>query len=145
MNSDSKIRAIIIEDEDHNREHLITLLKQHCPLINVVGHATGVNTGYDLIAMHKPDLLFLDIQLIDGTGFDLLEKCEKLDFKVIFATAYESYAIRAFRFSALDYLLKPLDPIELKSAVEKAEASPNTKQVAVEEPEPLTDENQVKA
>ncbi len=121
MRNQSMLRAIIIEDEEQNRERLNNLLNQHCPDVEVIGDATSVKDGFKLIEQLKPDLLFLDIQLTDGTGFDLLKLFENITFKVIFVTAFEEYALKAFRFSALDYLLKPVDPEELALAVKKAE------------------------
>jgi len=121
MKKGSVIKAIIIEDEEQNLERLQNLLSEHCNDINVIGDANGVKNGFELIDRLKPDLLFLDIQLTDGTGFDLLELFEIITFKVIFITAFEEYALKAFRFSALDYLLKPVDPDELVNAVNKAQ------------------------
>jgi two-component system LytT family response regulator len=114
------LRALIIDDEANNREKLHNLLNNHCPEVQVMGEADGVRSGISAIREHLPDLIFLDIKMDDGSGFDLLNRFEEIDFKVIFVTAYEEYAIRAFRLSAVDYLLKPVDPDELTEAVEKA-------------------------
>lgn len=113
------IKTIIIDDEPGIRKMLSILLKQHCPEIHILAEADGVESGYKAILGNRPDLIFLDIRLDDGTGFDLLHKFEKIDFHVIFITAFEQYAVRAFRFSAIDYLLKPVDYVELIAAVEK--------------------------
>jgi two-component system LytT family response regulator len=114
------IRTIIIDDEAHIRESLAEMLKIDCPSIRVVAQADGVKTGVEIIQKHHPDLVLLDIRMKDGTGFDLLEQFENIDFKIIFVTAYDEYAIKAIKFSALDYLLKPVDPDDLKTAVNKA-------------------------
>jgi len=117
----SMLRTIIIDDEAHILQALEKLVKQYCPNINIVGKADGVTTGVEIIKKYNPDLVLLDIQMDDGTGFDLLKQLEPVDFKVIFITAYDQYAIKAFKFSALDYLLKPVDADDLVSAVGKAE------------------------
>lgn len=114
------IRVLIIDDEANNREKLRNLLKNCCSDVQVIGEADGVRSGISAIRQQLPDLVFLDIRMDDGSGFDLLNRFETVDFKVIFVTAYEEYAIRAFRLSAVDYLLKPVDPDELSEAVEKA-------------------------
>lgn len=114
------IRTIIIEDEAQNLERLVNLLKAHCPEIHIVGSAGSVKDSFALISVESPELVFLDIQLTDGNGFDLLMRFEEIPFKLIFVTAFERYAVQAFRFSALDFLLKPVDPDELIEAVERA-------------------------
>jgi two-component system LytT family response regulator len=97
------------------------LIEKHCPQLSVIAEADGVKTGVTAIRKYQPDLIFLDIKLDDGNGFDILEKIGNIDFKVIFITAYEEYAIKAFKFSAIDYLLKPVDPDDLIEAVDKAQ------------------------
>lgn len=113
------IRAIIIDDEQESRNTVFNILKGFCPNVEVAGQAANVKEGLQLIAGEKPDVVFLDIQMPDGTGFDLLEKVENLHFQVIFITAYDHYALKAIKFSALDYILKPVDPNQLIAAVEK--------------------------
>ncbi len=115
------LRTIIIDDEVHMRQTLEKLVKQYCPNVKIVARADSVKTGVDTIKRHHPDLVLLDIKMDDGTGFDLLKQLEPIDFKVIFITAYNQYAIKAFKFSALDYLLKPVDADDLTAAVNKAE------------------------
>jgi two-component system LytT family response regulator len=117
------LRAIVIDDIDSIRTKNIDLIKSHCPNIAIIGQANSVKSGVSLIKQIVPDLVFLDVEMPDGTGFDLLQMLNPIQFKVIFITGYEDFAIRAFRFSAIDYLLKPLDPIELVEAVNKAEES----------------------
>jgi len=115
------LRTIIIDDEAPVRESLREMLKEHCRKVKVIDEAGSVKSGVEAILKHYPDLILLDIKMADGTGFDLLEQIEPAECKIIFVTAYNEYAIKAFKFSALDYLLKPVDSEELKAAVEKAE------------------------
>jgi len=117
------IKAIIIEDEERSRIVLQNLLETYCPEVEVVGEADSVISAVKTVISLKPDLLFLDVQIAGGTGFDVLEKLNDLKVSVIFTTAYDHYALKAFKFSALDYLLKPIDIDELKAAVKKVSAS----------------------
>ena len=114
------LRAVIIDDEANAREALQNMLKLVAPEVEICGEVKNVDLGIQLINSQKPDLVFLDIQMPGKTGFDLLQSFEKLDFSVIFTTAYQEYALKAFRFSAIDYLLKPIDPDELIEAVNKS-------------------------
>ena len=117
------ITAVIIDDDENLRNGLKSLLKKYASEISIIGEADSVKTGISCITELKPQVVFLDIQMVDGTGFDLLnelsKKEEKLTTNVVFITAHEQYAIKAFRFSALDFLLKPIDPDELKKVIEK--------------------------
>ena len=113
------MKAILIEDEARNREHLARVLEKHCPEVQLVAQAEDAIAGITAIKTHQPDLIFLDIEMPGGSGFDMLESLGQVDFEVIFVTAYDSYAIRAIRFCAMDYLLKPIKILELKSAVER--------------------------
>lgn len=113
------IDAVIIDDEQAAQLTLMSFLQMHCPNVNVIGTANGVKEGLKLLAQKKTDLLFLDIKMNDGTGFDLLRQLPSINFNLIFTTAYDEYALKAFKFSAIDYLLKPIDPIELAEAVSK--------------------------
>lgn len=113
-------RVLIIDDEAHMRDSLEKLLLKHCPQITVVGSANGVKTGINAIMELNPDIVLLDIQMEDGTGFDVLAAFSPIVFKVIFITAFESYALQAFRFSAVDYVLKPVNPLMLVEAIERA-------------------------
>ena len=117
------IRAIVIDDEEPSREALRNYLSDFCNDVEVVATASSVKSAFKAIQKHKPDLIFLDIEMPDGKGFDLLKMFETIDFKVIFVTAYSEYAIKAFRVNAVDYLLKPVKIDELKDAVEKIKAS----------------------
>jgi two-component system, LytTR family, response regulator len=113
------VKAIIIDDEEDARSTLRAFVKQYCPQVEVIAEADGVQEGYRAVMANEPDLVFLDIQMDDGTGFHLLEKIRAPRFNVIFTTAYDEYAIKAFKYSAIDYLLKPIDPDELIEAVSK--------------------------
>ena len=114
------IKTIIIDDEVKARETIANMLQTYCSDIEVIAMAGSVKEGVKVLAKKKPDLVFLDIKMGDGTGFDLLRKLKEVNFMLIFITAFEEFAIRAIKFSALDYILKPLDPDELVNAVEKA-------------------------
>ena len=118
--------AIIIDDVDNSRLTLAHDLKQYCPQIKIVGEANSVKTAVDEITEKKPDVVFLDIQLGDGLGFEILETINDFDFHVIFTTALDTYGIKAIKFSALDYLLKPIDPDELVEAVNKLKKNTKT-------------------
>ena len=113
------IKAVIIDDEAESRNVVSNILNNFCTGINMLGEADNVASGVKLIRQTNPDLVFLDIQMPDGTGFALLEQISEINFHVVFVTAYEQYAIKAIKFSALDYLLKPIDPGQLIEAVEK--------------------------
>lgn len=113
-------RAIIADDEASARAVIRGLLQQFFPAIEIVAEASGVKEALQLIRDQKFDLIFLDIELEDGTGFNLLDQLPAMDLNVIFTTAHNEFAIRAFRYNAVDYLLKPIDTDEFKSAVEKA-------------------------
>ena len=113
------INAVIVEDEKKSREVLEALVKTNCPEVNLVGSADSVAGGVDLIRKTNPRLVFLDIEMADGSGFDLLEQVPNTGFEVIFTTASDAHALRAIKYSAIDYLLKPIDADELKAAVEK--------------------------
>jgi two-component system LytT family response regulator len=111
------IKTLIIEDEQKSRDVLMKIIEKSCPELKVVGNAGNVSEGVELIKSLKPDLVFLDITMPDGSGFDLLEQVGDQKFDLIFATASNSHAIRAFKYSACDYLLKPIDIEELRNAV----------------------------
>jgi len=111
--------TIIVDDESNARNALKKLLLVHCPEIHIVGEASNVSAGVAAIQEHSPDLVFLDVQMPDGTGFDLLQQLPEVKFKVIFASAYDRFAIQAFRFSAIDYLQKPIEPQNLIEACAK--------------------------
>ncbi|MBI9037106.1 MAG: response regulator transcription factor [Bacteroidales bacterium] len=113
------IKAIIIDDEKKSRSSLLNNINKFCKNINVIAEAENVKSGVEKIVKYKPELVFLDVQMPDGTGFDLLEKLPEINFKIIFVSAYDQFAVKAFKFSAIDYLLKPVDPDDLVNAVKK--------------------------
>jgi len=115
------MRAVLIDDEISNLENLRTLLAKHCPQVTIIATAQRVGDAVDAIEKYLPNLVFLDIQMGDKTGFDVLKLLPSRDFEVIFVTAYDQYGIQAVKFAALDYLLKPIDIEELMNAVNKAE------------------------
>lgn len=113
------MRAVVVDDIEKFRDNLIQDLSDYCPEVEVVGTADGVISAAKEIKSKQPDVVFLDIQINQGTAFDLLEVLGNVDFKIIFTTASDEYAIKAFKLSAIDYLLKPIDIDELKVAVAK--------------------------
>jgi two-component system LytT family response regulator len=115
------MRAIIVDDEQNNIDNLTFLLKKYCPAVSVIATANNALDGKKQILEHEPDILFLDIQMPGQNGFALLNSLSNYSFEVIFVTGFDQYGVQAIRFSALDYLLKPIDHIELESAVKKAE------------------------
>lgn len=119
------LKAVIVEDEKHSRETLKNLLQEFCLNVEVIGLASNVTEAVSIIKINQPDVVFLDIELQTGTGFDVLEQVSHLNFEVIFTTAFEQYAIKAVKFSSLDYLLKPIDLDELQNAIEKAQTKKN--------------------
>ncbi len=121
------MRTIIIDDEEGARSVLKNLLKRTCPEVEVIGMAANVPDGVKAIKAHKPDLVFLDVEMPDYAGYELVNFIDKIDFKIIFATAYDQYAIKAFELSAVDYLLKPINRQRLIQSVEKAKAQILTK------------------
>lgn len=117
------MRAIIIEDQAESRRTLKSLLEKKCSQVTIVAEAENVDEGIATIQQYQPELVFLDVHLQSATGFDLLNRIGEINFKIIFTTAYDNYAIKAFRFSAVDYILKPIDPAELVAAVAKCESA----------------------
>lgn len=126
------IKAVIIDDEPQARIVLKTLLNEYTKGVKIVGEAASAKTGIKLIKEHAVDLVFLDIEMPRMDGFGLLRQFETIDFDVVFTTAYSNYAINAIKFSALDYLLKPIDPDELKVAVERCKQRVNSKKAQAE-------------
>ena len=114
------MKAIIIDDETKSRETLQMLLEEYCGEIEVAGMAADIDEGILLINTHLPGLVFLDISMPGGDGFELLSRLPKIRFQVIFVTAYDHYGVQAVKSNAVDYLLKPVDAGELQAAVRKA-------------------------
>lgn len=117
------LKTIIIDDEPNARQLIANVLELYCEQVDLIGQAENVKSGIKLIHELKPDLVLLDIQMPDGTGFDLLKQIGEIDFNFIFITAYEQYAIKAIKLSALDYILKPINTNELIESIEKAQLS----------------------
>ncbi|MBL7929696.1 MAG: response regulator transcription factor [Bacteroidia bacterium] len=117
------IRAVIVDDEQHCINHLTRLLEKHTGHIELAGSFQTVNDGLHGILNLTPDLIFLDVQIHRETGFDLLSRIKEKKFEIIFTTAFDRFAVQAFKFSALDYLLKPVDPDDLSAALKKIKPS----------------------
>lgn len=113
-------KVLIIDDENRTRELIARMIDSFGFDIETIPEGENVQSGIKAIEKYQPDIVFLDIQMPDGTGFDVIRSVENKNFQVIFITAHEEFAIKAIKFSALDYLLKPVDPDELKNALEKA-------------------------
>lgn len=117
------ITAILIDDDKHLRKGMKSLLERYASDIRIIGEAESVKTGIEALEKYQPQVVFLDIHLADGTGFDILEQVAKTNGKmsshIVFITAHEQYALKAFKFSALDFLLKPVDPEELQKTIFK--------------------------
>ena len=114
------MKVVVVEDENKTRNTMVEILKNYCPDVDSVFEAYDVKTGLSTISENLPDLLLLDVSLGDGTSFDILQQLNYKDFKIIFLTAHEHYAFQAIKFSALDYLIKPVNPKELIEAVANA-------------------------
>src|SRR5436190_17120048 len=119
------IKAIIIDDEVHCVDTLSILLTDFCHEVEVMEKCMSAKKGLEAIERLQPELVFLDIEMPVMNGFELLEQFKEIPFSVIFTTSYDQYAIKAIRFSALDYLLKPIDPKELVAAVHKVQSHKN--------------------
>src|SRR5688572_20205354 len=126
------IRCILIDDESNSLEMMEWLLTTHCPQVKIEAMCNTAIKGIEAINEYKPDLVFLDIEMPHMNGFDMLEQFEKLFFDVVFCTAYDQFAIKAFKYSALNYLLKPVDPDDLKETIRRIEekkSSPSREQI----------------
>src|SRR5688572_3723591 len=110
------LKAVIVEDEDISREILAGYLQRYCPDVEVAAKAGSVKSGIEAIHKHKPDILFLDVEMPKGNGFDLLEQVGDIQFETVFVTAYGNYAIKALNYSAAYYILKPVSIDELVAA-----------------------------
>ncbi len=119
------IKALIVDDEAKSAETLRLLLKGHCPEVQLLGVANSADDAIKKINSLLPDLVFLDISMPSGDGFSMLEKIDEINFEVIFTTAHSEYAIKAFKHSAIDYLLKPIKPLELIASVKNCEKKLN--------------------
>ncbi len=126
-----QLKVLIVDDEENVREAIRQLVGLYCPDAVVVAEAESVSAAVKAINTHQPDIVLLDINIKDGTGFDVLKNFPVPKFKVVFITAYQEYAIQAFRFSALDYLLKPVDPDLLSLALKKAQDALDKEKVSL--------------
>lgn len=124
------MKAVVIDNERNIRTSVVDLIKAFCPQVTSIAEADGVVSGLKKIHEVNPDIVFTDVEMDDGTGMDMLSKLSEIKFQVIFITAYNKYAIDAFRFSAIDFLTKPVNPDELAKSVQKAEASMKGKLLA---------------
>lgn len=115
------IRAVVIDDEFYNRDLITKLVIKTNQDFEIVGDAENIDDGFELINLVKPDLIFLDIKMTGGSGFDLLRKFDNPNFEVVFVTGFDEYAMRAFEFNALDYVLKPIDSSKLKNTLTKVQ------------------------
>lgn len=121
--SSNKIRSLIIDDDPFIRDLLQDKLQQYLPEVEVLGSATSGSQGLAMINEFQPDLIFLDVEMADMTGFEMLAQIEVINFQTIFITSYSHYAIKAIRFNALDYLVKPIDLGELKESIKRYKAN----------------------
>lgn len=126
------MKAILIDDMPQALQVLRADIEENAPNIEIIGTANSVVSGVKLLMQQKPDILFLDIQLGDGTGFDILEILQDINFKIIFTTASDEYALRAFKFAAVDYLLKPIGIEALQSAIQRAQTQLHTSTAGLE-------------
>jgi len=122
----STLKAIVVDDEQPAREVLIQCIRDFCPEVEIVAECSSAKEAYQAIREHHPDLVFLDIEMPKGSGFDLLEMFNPVFFHVVFVTAFSDYAVQAFRYAAVDYLLKPLKVNELVEAVSRAKNGMST-------------------
>ena len=113
------IKAILVDDEKHCRETLSIQLEKYCSEVQLLAQCNSAVQGLEAIAQYQPDVVFLDVEMPKMNGFEMLQQFSQIPFDVIFTTGYDAYAIKAIRFSAIDYLLKPIDKDELRKAVGK--------------------------
>ena len=119
------MKAVIVDDEQMSRQTLHKLLELYCPKVEIIGEAGSADEAFELIEKESPSVVFLDVEMPYGSGFDLLARFSDINFEVIFVTAFDQYALRAIKSCALDYLLKPINAEELISAVNKLEEKEN--------------------
>lgn len=120
------LKVVIVEDEKHSREILKSLLEEFCKDVQVIATASTVEEAVKVLSLYSPDVVFLDIELQSGVGFDILEQIKEPSFEIIFTTAFEKYAVKAIKFSSLDYLLKPIALDELQNSIDKARVKMDT-------------------
>jgi two-component system, LytTR family, response regulator len=126
------IRSVLIDDESNSLEMMEWLLKTYCPQVSIEAMCNAADKGVAAINKYRPDVVFLDIEMPHMNGFDMLEQFDKLFFDVVFCTAYDQFALKAFKYSALNYLLKPVDPDDLKETIRRLEekrSAPSKEQI----------------
>ncbi|MFB6343119.1 LytR/AlgR family response regulator transcription factor [Saccharicrinis sp. FJH62] len=128
---EDKLKAVIVEDEMASRETLSTYLDNYCPDVQVLAEADSIKNGLEIIKKHKPDVVFLDIEMPYGNAFDLLEQIPEINFEIVFVTAYSNYAIKALNLSASYYILKPVSIDELIKAIEKIKANKSNSELSI--------------
>ncbi len=133
------MNAVIVEDERGGRIYLETMLTRHCPEVEVVGFADSLESGIDLVRTKQADLLFLDLELPGGSGFDLLDALNDIQIKVIITTAYPAYGATAFRYNAVDYLLKPIEEDDLIEAIKRVENAQKLEEIQLQQKEGETE------
>jgi len=138
------MKAILVDDEDKSNAYMQTLLQKHCPEIEVIATCNNFEDAYKKITTYQPDIVFLDIEMPPYLGFDLLKLFTTFPFEVIFVTAFHQYAIEAIKFSALYYILKPVDPVELMNAVQKAKQKQNDNSIRYNFLKNIVDEPSIK-
>jgi two-component system LytT family response regulator len=136
------IKALVVDDEENSRKALLNMLQYYWKDIDVIGQAENITGAYEMINEYNPDVVFLDIQMPGGNGFELLKKFKPIPFKVIFVTAYDHFALRAIKLSAVDYLLKPVSPKELIRSVGKLEKQMDVEDLFDKQIETLEDNMQ---
>lgn len=114
------LKVVVIEDETRTRDAIVSIIEKECPEIRVAGTGFNVESGINTINTHKPDILIIDVELSDGTAFDILRNINEHNSQIIFVTAHEEYALQAIKFSAFDYILKPFSAAELTGAILRA-------------------------
>jgi two-component system LytT family response regulator len=124
------MKVLVVDNEVNVRESFVDLILKNCAQVNEVVQANGVKTGLQAIQKHQPDLVFLDVEMDDGTGMDLMQQLSSFDFQLVFITAFNKYAIDAFKFSAIDFLLKPVNSYELIRSVDRAQKNIKSKKLA---------------
>lgn len=127
--NNTTIKAIIVDDEQSARDVLQSLLNRFCPQVTVVQTCEDVESATVAIKQHQPDVVFLDIEMPNYAGYEIVSFFDQIDFEIIFVTAYDNYAIKAFEIAAVDYLLKPLEISRLKDSIEKLETKMQVKQL----------------
>ncbi|MEX1003081.1 MAG: LytTR family DNA-binding domain-containing protein [Crocinitomicaceae bacterium] len=131
------ITCVIVDDEEHVRSSLTKMLDMFCPNVRILGTAENISRAKELIEERQPNLVFLDVEMPGGSGFELLESLDNINFQVVFTTAHAAYAIKAIRYAAMDYLLKPINVDELKEAVNKCANSKTNPQALNQQVEVL--------